>query len=151
MGETTAKKLARYFKNVDALANATVEELVQVDDVGERVAGAIVDYFMQPENLEMVISLRNAGLQFELSATETAPVSDKLAGKSIVVSGVFSIPRDEIKRMIEQYGGKNVSSISKNTDFVLAGEKMGAEKRNKAQKLNIPIISEEEFYAMINS
>ena len=99
----------------------------------------------------MVISLRNAGLQFELSAAETAPLSDKLAGKSIVVSGVFSIPRDEIKRMIEQYGGKNVSSISKNTDFVLAGEKMGPEKRNKAQKLNIPIISEEEFYAMINS
>ena len=151
VGETTAKKLARYFKNVDALANATAEELMQVDDVGERVAGSIVDYFMQTENLEMVISLRNAGLQFEMSAAETAQVSDKLAGKSIVVSGVFSIPRDEIKRMIEQHGGKNVSSISKNTDFVLAGEKMGPEKRNKAQKLNIPIISEEEFYAIINN
>jgi DNA ligase (NAD+) len=108
-----------------------------------------VDYFLQSENLEMVIALRNAGVQFELSASETQLASDKLAGKSIVVSGVFSVPRDEIKRLIEQNGGKNVSSISKNTDFVLAGEKMGPEKRNKAQKLNIPIISEEEFYKMI--
>jgi DNA ligase (NAD+) len=104
---------------------------------------------MHLENLEMVIALRNAGVQFELSAAETQLASDKLAGKSIVVSGVFSVPRDEIKRLIEQNGGKNVSSISKNTNFVLAGEKMGPEKRNKAQKLNIPIISEEEFYQMI--
>ena len=149
VGETTAKKLARHFKTVDALSNATVDELMQVDDVGERVAGSIVDYFMQAENLEMVIAMRDAGLQFEMSASETASVSDKLAGKSIVVSGVFTIPRDEIKQLIEKHGGKNVSSISKNTDFVLAGEKMGPEKRNKAQKLNIPIISEEEFYKMI--
>lgn len=149
VGENTAKKLARFFKNVDALSNATKEELMQVDDVGERVATSIIDFFLQPENLEMIIALRNAGVQFELKAEETVSFSDKLSGKSIVVSGVFSIPRDEMKQLIEKHGGKNVSSISKNTDFVLAGEKMGPEKRNKAQKLEIPIISEEEFYEMI--
>lgn len=149
VGENTAKKLARFFKNVDALSNATKEELMQVDDVGERVATSIIDFFLQPENLEMIIALRNAGGQFELKAEETVSLSDKLSGKSIVVSGVFSIPRDEMKQLIEKHGGKNVSSISKNTDFVLAGEKMGPEKRNKAQKLEIPIISEEEFYEMI--
>lgn len=149
VGENTAKKLARFFKNVDALSNATKEELMQVDDVGERVATSIIDFFLQPENLEMIIALRNAGVQFELKAEETVSLSDKLSGKSIVVSGVFSIPRDEMKQLIEKHGGKNVSSISKNTDFVLAGEKMGPEKRNKAQKLEIPIISEEEFYEMI--
>lgn len=149
VGENTAKKLARYFKDVDALSNATKEELMQVEDVGERVATSIIDFFLQSENLEMIIALRAAGVQFEMKQEETALLSEKLSGKSIVVSGVFSIPRDEMKQLIEKHGGKNVSSISKNTDFVLAGEKMGPEKRNKAQKLNIPIISESEFYEMI--
>lgn len=149
VGENTAKKLARYFKNVDALSNATKEELMQVDDVGERVATSIIDFFLQPENLEMIIALRTAGVRFEMKQEETALLSEKLSGKSVVVSGVFSIPRDEMKQLIEKHGGKNVSSISKNTDFVLAGEKMGPEKRNKAQKLNVPIISEDEFYEMI--
>lgn len=149
VGENTAKKLARYFKNVDALSNATKEELMQVDDVGERVATSIIDFFLQPENLEMIIALRTAGVRFEMKQEETALLSEKLSGKSVVVSGVFSIPRDEMKQLIEKHGGKNVSSISKNTDLVLAGEKMGPEKRNKAQKLNVPIISEDEFYEMI--
>lgn len=149
VGENTAKKLARYFKNVDALANATKEELMQVEDVGERVASSIMDFFLQVENLEMVVALRNAGLQFEMAHEENALLSDKLSGKSVVVSGVFTIPRDEMKQLIEKHGGKNVSSISKNTDFVLAGEKMGPEKRNKAEKLNIPILSEAEFYELI--
>lgn len=149
VGENTAKKLAHYFKNVDALSNATKEELMQVEDVGERVATSIIEFFLQPENLEMIIALRAAGVQFEMKQEETALLSEKLSGKSVVVSGVFSIPRDEMKQLIEKHGGKNVSSISKNTDFVLAGEKMGPEKRNKAQKLNVPIISEDEFYEMI--
>lgn len=149
VGETTAKKLARHFKNIDNLSNATVEELMQVDDVGERVASSIVDFFSQVDNLEIIIRLREAGLQFEINKEEIAPKSNLLEGKSIVVSGVFSIPRDEMKQLIEQHGGKNVSSISKNTDFVLAGEKMGPEKRNKAQKLNVPIISEEDFRRII--
>ena len=121
---------------------------MEVNDVGDRVADSIIDYFNNPENLEIIIRLRNAGLQFELSE-ESAPVSDILAGKSIVVSGVFTISRDEIKQMVELYGGKNVSSISKNTSYVLAGEKMGPEKKKKAESLGIPIISETEFYQMI--
>lgn len=149
VGETTAKKLARHFKNIDNLANASLEELMQVDDVGDRVANSIVDFFMQIENLEMIVRLRESGLQFALREEEAMPLSNILGGKSIVVSGVFSIPRDEMKQLIEKHGGKNISSISKNTDFVLAGEKMGPEKRKKAENLGIPILSEEDFLAMI--
>lgn len=149
VGETTAKKLARHFKNVDALSAATKEELMEVNDVGERVADSIIAYFNNVENLEIVVRLRNAGLHFALTEAETATVSTVLDGKSIVVSGVFSISRDDMKKLIEQYGGKNVSSISKNTSYVLAGEKMGPEKRKKAENLGVPIISETEFYEMI--
>lgn len=148
VGEITAKKLARKFVNVDAIASATKEDLMSVEDVGERVAESIIQYFNNIENLQMVMRLRQAGLQFEVLDKKEA-VSQKLEGKSIVVSGVFTIPREQLKEMIEQYGGKNVSSISKNTSFVLAGDKMGPEKRKKAESLNVPIISEEEFYAML--
>lgn len=148
VGETTAKKLARHFATIEALSNATTEELMQVEDVGERVASAIVNYFMQPENLEIVLKLRNAGVQFEISGN-LAQGENKLDGKTFVVSGIFSIPRDVMKQKIEYYGGKNSTSISKNTDFVLAGENMGPEKLKKAEKLGIPIISEEQFYAML--
>ena len=151
VGETTAKKLARFFKNIDALSAATREELMEVNDVGDRVADSIISYFNNPENLEIVIRLRQAGLQFEVAEDEGVASSDELQGKSVVVSGVFTISRDDIKKMIEQHGGKNVSSISKNTDFVLAGEKMGPEKRKKAEALGVPIISEEEFYKMIGT
>lgn len=148
VGEITAKKLARKFVNVDAIASATKEDLMSVEDVGERVAESIIQYFNNIENLQMVMRLRQAGLRFEVLDKKEA-VSQKLEGKSIVVSGVFTIPREQLKEMIEQYGGKNVSSISKNTSFVLAGDKMGPEKRKKAESLNVPIISEEEFYAML--
>jgi DNA ligase (NAD+) len=148
VGETTAKKLARHFANIEALSNATIEELMQVEDVGERVASSIVNYFIQPENLEIILKLRNAGVQFQIS--ENIPRGEnKLNGKTFVVSGIFSIPRDVMKQKIEYYGGKNSTSISKNTDFVLAGENMGPEKLKKAEKLAIPIISEQQFYAMI--
>lgn len=149
VGETTAKKLARHFKSIDAMSAATKEELMEVNDVGDRVADSILHYFNNTENLEIVIRLRNAGLHFELTEEEQTSVSNVLEGKSIVVSGVFSISRDEMKKKIEQYGGKNVSSISKNTSFVLAGEKMGPEKRKKAENLGVPILSEQEFYEMI--
>ena len=150
VGEVTAKKLARHFKTIDTIANASKEELMKVEDVGERVAESIIDYFNNTENLSVVMRLRNAGLQFEAGETHQ-PTSDKLAGKSIIVSGVFTIPRDEMKRLIEQHGGKNVSSISKKTSFVLAGEKMGPDKRKKAESLGIPIISEDEFRQMIDN
>ena len=149
VGEVTAKKLARHFETMDAVANAPKEELMAVEDVGERVADSIIDYFNNTDNLVILMRLREAGLQFELDKSQNQPVSQALAGKSIVVSGVFSMPRDTIKELVEKHGGKNVSSISKNTSFVLAGEKMGPEKRRKAEALGIPIVSEEDFFEMI--
>ena len=121
---------------------------MEVEDVGDRVADSILDFFKNTDNLQMVMNLRAAGLQFEVGE-EQKPKSQTLAGLSIVVSGVFTIPRDQIKEIIEQNGGKNVSSISKNTSFVLAGEKMGPEKRKKAESLGVPIISEEEFWEKV--
>lgn len=149
VGENTAKKIARHFKNIDALSSATKEELMQVEDVGERVAESICSYFNQIENLQTIMNLRQAGVQFSISEEDAQPLSNLLEGKSIVVSGVFSIPRDELKHLIDQHGGKNVSSISKNTSFVLAGDNMGPEKRKKAENLGIPILSEEDFWKMI--
>jgi DNA ligase (NAD+) len=149
VGEVTAKKLARHFETMDAVANAPKEELMAVEDVGERVADSIIDYFNNTDNLVILMRLREAGLQFELDKSQNQPVSQALAGKSIVVSGVFSVPRDTIKELVEKHGGKNVSSISKNTSFVLAGEKMGPEKRKKAEALGIPIVSEEDFWGII--
>jgi len=150
VGEVTAKKLAHHFETMDAVANAPIEELMTVEDVGERVADSITSYFNDTDNLEILMRLREAGLQFEIDREQHAAVSQALAGKSIVVSGVFTVPRDNIKELVEKHGGKNVSSISKNTSFVLAGEKMGPEKRKKAEALGIPVVSEEEFREMIN-
>jgi len=149
VGETTAKKIARYFKNIDAIANATTEELKEVDDVGEQVAESIVQFFNTVENLENIVRLREAGVQFESDTKNSLFLSNRLEGKNIVVSGVFSIPRDEMKQKIEQHGGKNISSISKNTHFVVAGDNMGTEKRKKAEKLGISIVSEKEFLEML--
>lgn len=149
VGEVTAKKLARNFKNIDIIASATMDELMQVEDVGERVADSIVNYFNNPENLEIILRLKAAGLQFEIKEDDFESLSQVLSGKTIVVSGVFSIPRDEIKEIIEKHGGKNSSSISKSTSFVLAGEKMGPEKRKKAENLGIEIISETDFWKML--
>ncbi len=149
VGEVTAKKLARHFGNIDAIASAGKDELVTVEDVGEIIAENIVRYFNDTENLEIIMRLRQAGLQMELQQTDEEQGSDVLAGQSVVVSGVFSISRDEIKKLVEQNGGRNVTSISKQTSFVLAGEKMGPEKRKKAEALNIPVLSEEDFYRKI--
>ena len=148
VGETTAKKLARHFGNIDAIANASKAELLEVGDVGERVAESIIYYFNQLENLSILIRLKNAGLSFETHFLEKKQ-GDALAGKNIVVSGIFSIPRDAIKELVEQNGGKIISSISKNCSFVLAGEKMGPEKKVKCEKLGIQIVSEDEFQKMI--
>jgi len=151
VGETTAKKLARYFKNVDALANASKEELKAVDDVGEQVAESIVQFFNTVENLENVVRLREAGVQFELNPESQQLLSNVLEGKTVVVSGVFSIPRDAMKQKIELHGGKNASAISKNTDFVVAGDNMGPEKRKKAEKLEIPVLNEMEFEKLLSA
>ncbi|MDR2038194.1 MAG: NAD-dependent DNA ligase LigA [Bacteroidales bacterium] len=149
VGETIAQKLARNFTSIDALARAGFDELVSVDEIGGRIAGSVVDFFDRISNREMIEQLREAGLQFAMDESSHQQKSEALKGKSIVVSGVFSIPRDDIKKMVEEHGGKNSGSISSKTDYVLAGEKMGPEKLKKAEKLNIPIISEEEFMQMI--
>lgn len=152
VGETTAKKVARAAKNIDRLMSMSKEELAAIEDVGPRIAEAIENYFADTDNRSMVERLRSAGVTMAVAEDIAAgPVSDALAGKSIVISGVFAKhSRDEYKEMIEAHGGKNVGSISKKTDYVLAGENMGPAKLEKAQKLGIPIINEDDFLAMIN-
>lgn len=150
VGETTAKTIARHVKDLDTLMTMSVEELSTLPDVGEKTAACIVDYFADTENRQMVERLRAAGLQFSLSEQQLSGMSDKLAGKKVVISGVFAKhTRDEYKALIEQHGGKNVSSISKATSFILAGENMGPSKLEKAQKLGVAILNEDEFLAMI--
>lgn len=150
VGETTAKKLALQFKNIHELCNASYEELMNVEDVGTKVAQSIVNFFLQPENLETILRLENAGLKFTADEKQSALIENILDGAPILVSGIFSIPREELKIMIEKYGGKNVSSISKNTKYLIVGDNMGPEKRKKAEKLGVPMISEEEFYKLLN-
>lgn len=150
VGETVAKKLAKHFKNVDGLMAATHEELVAVDEIGDRIAESVVGFFSDERNREIIERLKNHGLQFEVEESDE-PTSNVLEGKSFVVSGVFTqFSRNEIKAAIEQHGGKNVGSISKKTDYVLAGDKMGPSKLKKAEDLGIPIISEEDFVQMIS-
>ena len=150
VGETSARLLARHFKSMDALMNAGLEDLQEVEGIGEVMARSIISYFHNPQNREIVERLRSYGLQFELS-TANAQLSTKLDGQSIVISGVFQHhSRDEYKLLIEQNGGKNVGSISGKTSFILAGENMGPTKLQKAEKLGIRIVSEAEFLEMIS-
>ena len=150
VGETSAKILARHFKNIDALMNATLDQLTQIDGIGEVMAKSVITYFHTPENKEIVERLRGYGLQMSLSEEQLASATDILAGKTIVISGVFQKhSRDEYKAMIEQNGGKNTGSISAKTSMVLAGENMGPAKLQKAEKLGIRIINEDEFLEMI--
>ena len=152
VGETSARLLARHFKSMDALMNAGLEELQEVEGIGEVMAKSIIGYFHNEQNRQIVERLRGYGLQFELSAEQTASQSDKLAGQSIVISGVFAHhSRDEYKLIIEQNGGKNVGSISGKTSFILAGDNMGPSKLEKANKLGIRIVSEDEFLSIIQS
>lgn len=151
VGETTAKLLARHFKTMDALRNATLEQLLNVDGVGQVIAESIIRFFRNEKNIDILNRLQEAGLQFSLSEEALAGQTDKLAGKSIVISGVFTQhSRDEYKTLIEKNGGKNVGSISKNTSFILAGDNMGPAKLEKASKLGIKIMNEEEFLELIN-
>ncbi len=152
IGETSARLLARNFKNIDNLMNAGLQELQDVEGIGEVMAKSIISYFHDAENLSILQRLRNYGLQMSLSEEQMATTSDKLTGQSIVISGVFAQhSRDEYKQMIEQHGGKNVGSISQKTSFILAGENMGPSKLEKAKKLNIRILNEEEFLELIQS
>jgi DNA ligase (NAD+) len=149
VGQTVAKKLARHYRNMDALMKATFEELVLVDEIGEKIAESIIRFFSEEKNIEIINRLKEKGLQFEM-AESASPKSSKLEGLSIIASGKLqNFSRDEIKKVIEDNGGKAVSSVSKKTDYLLAGENIGPNKLAKARELNIPIISEEEFMEMI--
>ena len=151
VGETSAKLLARHFKNIDALQNATLDELTHVDGIGEVMAKSVITYFHTPENMAIVERLRGYGLKMSLSEEQLASHTDLLKGQTIVISGVFQKhSRDEYKAMIEQNGGKNTGSISAKTSFILAGDNMGPAKLQKAEKLGVRIVNEEEFLEMLN-
>lgn len=150
VGETSARLLARKFKNIDALSSATLQQLTDVDGIGEVIAKSVITYFANPVNREIVSRLRGYGLQMSLSEEQIQSAGNKLEGKSIVISGVFARhSRDEYKRIIEENGGKNVGSISGKTSFILAGDNMGPAKLQKAEKLGVPIVDEETFLSML--
>lgn len=150
VGETSARLLARRFKDIDALASATLQQLTDIDGIGEVIAKSVITYFHNPVNMGIVNRLRACGLQMRLSDEQMQAQGTKLAGKSIVISGVFARhSRDEYKRIIEENGGKNVGSISGKTSFILAGDNMGPAKLQKAEKLGVPIVDEDTFLGMI--
>jgi len=147
IGETTAKMLAKHFGSMDALMDASMDDLLQISDIGETVADSIVSYFGSVAGMETVEALGSEGLQMESEHTEK--LSDALVGKTIVISGNYSISREAMKALVEAHGGKNSGSVSGKTDYLLAGEKSGPEKLKKAEKLGVEIISEERFYEII--
>jgi DNA ligase (NAD+) len=150
VGETVAKKLAKEVHSIDNLRKKTKEELTEIDEIGDRIAESILEFFSKPEHVEMIEFLKNQGLQFQVSEELLSNRTEKLKGLNIVISGTFeNHSRDELKNMIEQNGGKNVGSISKKTNYILAGENMGPSKLEKAGILGIPIISEDDFLKML--
>jgi DNA ligase (NAD+) len=151
VGETVAKRLATTFKSMEQLVNASLEQLTATDEIGDRIAGSIIAYFAEEKNISMVARLKEYGLQMQLSDSALQRTSQRLSGKTIVISGTFTEhSRDEYKTLIEQHGGKNSSSVSGNTDFILAGSNMGPAKLEKARKAGITIINEVEFLKLIN-
>ena len=148
VGETTAKYLASHFRTLDAIANASAEELSEAEEVGSKIAIAITEYFADERNRAIVERLRSAGLKFEIEEKQRS--SNALEGKSVVISGKFvGRSRDDMKALVEEHGGRNLAAVSANVDFIVAGENMGPAKRQKAEKLGVTILSEEEFMAMI--
>jgi len=150
VGEIVAKKLTAHFISAENLMHADFNELVEVEEIGEKIAQSILTWFADPKNVEIISKLKEAGIQFSLDQSLVTRLSDKLSGSTFVVSGVFkNFSRDELKKTIEAHGGKNIGSISSKTSFLLAGENMGPEKRKKAEKLGVPIITEAEFTDML--
>jgi DNA ligase (NAD+) len=151
VGETVAKKLAKHYKSIEALSQATLMDLVLVDEIGDRIAQSVIDFFENKENKIIIERLKSYGIQFEIIEKINPNATDKLSGKTFVVSGVFEkFSRDDLKKAIEDNGGKVGSSISAKTDYVVAGDNMGPAKLEKANKLNVPIISEDDFMILIN-
>ena len=152
VGETVAKKLARHYKNIETLENATIEQLVEVDEIGNQIATSVVNFFADDYNRKLIDRLKDYGLQFALSEESTEGQTDTLKGLTFVVSGVFHLySRDELKALIEQHGGKVGSSISSKTNYVIVGYNMGPSKKEKAEQLGVKMISEEEFQSLIIS
>ena len=150
VGETVAKKLARHYKSIDALSVANMIDLTSVDDIGDRIAASVVEFFSVPENIELINRLNSFGLQMQINEEEVQLQSEILKGQTIVVSGVFeSISRNDLKKLIEDNGGKVGSSITSKTSYLVAGANMGPSKRQKAEKLGIPVKSEAEFLLKI--
>ena len=150
VGETTAKYLATHFGTMDALANATTEALAEAEEVGQKIAESITEYFANAKNRYIIERLREAGLRFEVEQKQL--LSCSLQGKNIVISGKFEgRSRDDMKALVESHGGKNIAAVSSNVDFIVAGENMGPAKRQKAEKLGITILSEAEFMALIEA
>jgi len=152
VGSTVAKTLARYFKNIENIKNATLDELTNVDEIGERIAQSVQTFFTIEKNIEIINRLKEHGIQLAIvESEEDANLVKIFEGKSVVVSGVFQkFSRDDLKKVIEKFGGKNVSSISKKTSFILAGDKMGPSKLEKAERLGVKLITEDEFIEMIS-
>uniref|UniRef100_UPI0035C7CDCC BRCT domain-containing protein n=1 Tax=Lacinutrix sp. TaxID=1937692 RepID=UPI0035C7CDCC len=141
---------AKQYKSIEALSKAPIEDLEKVDEIGIKIAESVVAFFTSEANVNSIQRLKDYGVQLEVSAEKLANQTNKLEGKSFVVSGVFTqVSRTELKKLIEDNGGKNVSSISSKTDYVVAGDKMGPSKKEKAEKLNIPLISEANFLNML--
>lgn len=150
VGETTARSLAQHFGNIDALAHATLSQLVEVEDVGERIAESIVQFFAQAANMQLIEALRNAGVQLAINHADSTPQSDRLKGQSVVISGTFSrVSREELKELIVAHGGKSVSAVSASTTMLVAGQKIGPAKLQKATQLGVRIVSEDEFLEII--
>ena len=151
VGETVAKKLAAYFQNIDNLMNASFDELTSVDEIGDRIAESIIEYFKNEKHKHLISRLKAAGVTLRIESPMAEMISQKLKKKTFVISGVFAkFSREEIKNMIEKHGGKNISSISSKTDYVVAGDNMGPSKLKKAQELGIKIIGEDEFLKLID-
>lgn len=151
IGETTARNLADAFKNIDNLMKAGREELLATEDVGEKLADSLLDYFAQPRHRKVIEELKEAGLQFSENEQEKDLLSSALAGKTVMITGNFSVSREEMKKYIESHAGKVGSSVSGNTAYLVAGEKSGSSKLQKAQKLGIPVVSEDEFYKIVET
>jgi DNA ligase (NAD+) len=152
VGETVAKKLAKHYKNINAIKNASIMDLIMVDEIGEKIAQSVIEFFENQENVAILERLKQFGVQLELIEKFNPNATSKLEGKTFVVSGVFELfSRDDLKKAIEDNGGKVGSSISSKTDFVIAGENMGPAKLEKANQLKIAIISENDFQAMLNN
>jgi len=151
VGETVAKKLAKHYKNMDSLMQADEEELVNVEEIGVKIAQSLREFFNEEDNVVLIQRLKVSGVQFEISADQLSQQSNELEGKAFVVSGVFQkVSRNELKKLIEDHGGKVSSSISSKTSYVVAGDKMGPSKLEKANSLGVQIISEDDFLTLIS-